>query len=82
METPWLLVIPAAFFAALVASVAGTGGGVILLSVLVSAFGVREAVPLYAVVLFSGNLSRVALNWREIDFNLSAAIGTWKETRK
>lgn len=91
METLWLLVIPAAFFAALVASVAGTGGGVILLPVLVSAFGVREAVPLYAVILFSGNLSRVGMNWREIDFKVAgwfvlgavpaAVAGSWLFTR-
>lgn len=91
METIWLLVVPSAFFAALVASVAGTGGGIILLPVLVSAFGVREAVPLYAVILFSGNLSRVGMNWREIDFKVvgwfvlgavpAAVAGSWLFTR-
>jgi len=91
MEFPLLIVIPAAFFAALVASVAGTGGGVILLPVLVSAFGVREAVPLYAVILFSGNLSRVGMNWRQIDFKVvgwfvlgavpAAVAGSWLFTR-
>ena len=91
METIWLLVIPVALCASVVASVAGTGGGVILLPVLVSVFGVREAVPLYAVILFSGNLSRVGMNWREIDFKVvgwfvlgavpAAAVGSWLFTR-
>lgn len=91
MEFSLLIVAAAAFFAALVASVAGTGGGVILLPVLVSAFGLREAVPLYAVILFSGNLSRVGMNWREIDFKVvswfvvgaipAAAAGSWVFTR-
>lgn len=91
MNPSALLVISAAFLAAIVASVAGTGGGVILLPVLVSAFGVREAIPLYAVVLFAGNLSRVWMNRREIDFKVvgwfvlgavpAAVAGSWLFTR-
>lgn len=91
METVWPLIALAAFFASLVASVAGTGGGVILLPVLVAAYGVRDAVPLYAVVLLVGNLSRVGLNWRLIDRKVvgyfllgalpAAVLGSWLFTR-
>lgn len=86
-----LLVISAAFLAAVVATVAGTGGGVILLPVLVSAFGGRDAIHLYAVVLFAGNLSRVWMNRRDIDFKVvgwfvlgampAAVAGSWLFTR-
>lgn len=62
MIEPWLLIFCAALSASIVAAIAGTGGGIILLPVLVSVFGVREAVPMYAVAQLIGNLSRVALN--------------------
>lgn len=91
MDATLLPVACTAFFAAMLASVAGTGGGIILLPVLVSAFGVREAVPLYTLVLFSGNLSRVGLNWRLIDLKVvgwfvlgavpAALLGSWLFTR-
>jgi uncharacterized membrane protein YfcA len=48
--------------ASIVAAIAGTGGGIILLPVLVAVFGVREAIPMYAVAQLIGNLSRVTLN--------------------
>lgn len=58
----WLFISLAALVASTVAAIAGTGGGIILLPVLIEAFGVREAVPMYAVIQLIGNLSRVALN--------------------
>lgn len=67
MEYQWPLIIIAAFAASTLAAIAGTGGGIILLPVLVSVFGVRDAVPLYAVVQFVGNLSRVTVNRAAID---------------
>lgn len=62
----WLFIFCAALTASVVAAIAGTGGGIILLPVLVSVFGVREAVPMFAVAQLIGNFSRVALNWRLI----------------
>lgn len=57
------LVISAAFLAAVVADVAATGGGVIVLAVLVTAFGAREAVPLYAVArTMSRTMSIIAVS--------------------
>lgn len=73
------------------AAIAGTGGGIILLPVLVSVFGIRDAVPLYAVAQLIGNLSRVVFNRPMIDyrvvmwFALGAAplaiLGSWLFTR-
>lgn len=58
----WLFISLAALVASTVAAIAGTGGGIILLPVLIEVFGVREAVPMYAVVQLIGNMSRIALN--------------------
>jgi uncharacterized protein len=88
---PWLLVVVAAFAAATLAAIAGTGGGVLLLPVLVSAFGVREAVPMYAIAHLAGNLARIRLNRADIDLGVvrwfclgavpCAVVGAWLFTR-
>jgi len=87
----WPLLILTAFVASLTAAVVGTGGGVLLLPVLVAAFGVRDAIPMYAVAQLIGNISRVGLNWNLIDrrvvfwFSLGAVpaaiLGAWLFTR-
>jgi len=87
----WPLVVSAAFLASIIAAVAGTGGGIILLPVLISVFGVREAVPMYAVVQLIGNLSRVGFNWSKIELGVVgwfaggaipfAVLGSWLFTR-
>jgi len=64
----WLIILSAALIASIVAGIAGTGGGIILLPVLVTSFGMRDAVPLYAVAQLIGNLSRVGFNWPLIRF--------------
>jgi len=56
-----------ALLASTLAAVAGFGGAVILLPVLVWAFGIRDAVPILTVTQLAGNLSRVWLNRNEID---------------
>jgi uncharacterized membrane protein YfcA len=65
------LAVPAAvtgvaLVASVLAAVAGFGGAVVLLPVLVWAYGVREAVPILTVVQLIGNASRVAFNRREL----------------
>ncbi len=57
----------AAVVAAAVAAVAGFGGAVLLLPVLVWAFGVRDAVPILTLAQLVGNGSRVLLNRADID---------------
>jgi len=61
-----LTVAIAAFIASTIAAVTGTGGGIILLPVLVATLGVRDAVPAYTLAQLIGNLSRVGFNRREI----------------
>ncbi len=55
-----------ALVASTIAAVAGFGGAVIMLPVLVWGFGVREAVPLLTVAQLMGNLSRVWFNRGEL----------------
>ena len=49
-----------------IASVAGFGGGLILMPVLVWMLGPREAIPIITLVQVVGAVSRVGLNWKEI----------------
>ena len=63
-----IVVILAGLAASFVASVAGFGGSVIMLPVLVWVFGIQDAVPIMAVVSLIGNLSRVGLNRQEVDW--------------
>jgi uncharacterized membrane protein YfcA len=63
-----VVVILAGLAASVVAAVAGFGGSVIMLPVLVWTFGIQDAVPIMAVVSLIGNLSRVVFNRREVDW--------------
>ena len=52
----------------MIASVAGFGGGLILMPVLVWMLGPREAIPIITLVQVVGAVSRVGLNWKEISW--------------
>jgi hypothetical protein len=65
-DLPVLGVVAA--FSAFVGSVAGSGGSLVLLPVLVLYTGIREAVPIITIANLSANLSRAAINRREIVF--------------
>lgn len=71
---PDIFAIPAVVLAALVAStlaaVAGFGGAVVMLPVLVWAFGVRDAIPILTVAQLLGNLSRVWFNRSELSWRV------------
>ena len=60
------LLAATALVASVLSALTGTGGGVLLLPVMVLLFGVRDGVPMYAVAQLIGNLSRVGLNWTDI----------------
>ncbi|HRQ71815.1 MAG TPA: sulfite exporter TauE/SafE family protein [Phycisphaerales bacterium] len=60
------MLIGAALAASTVAAITGTGGGLILLPAMTLLFGLRDAVPMFAVAQLVGNLSRVILNRREV----------------
>ncbi|MGZ5269969.1 MAG: TSUP family transporter [Ramlibacter sp.] len=69
----FLLVLAVGLVAGTVGGVVGTGSSIILMPVLVLAYGPREAVPVMAIAAFMGNLGRV-IAWRTlIDWRAAGA---------
>ena len=66
-----VLVVGAA--AGIVSGIVGTGATVILLPVLVLAFGPIEAVPIMAIVALMSNFAKITSWWKEIDWRATAA---------
>ena len=60
------MVIVTALVASILAAVAGFGGAVIMLPVLVWAVGIQDAIPILTIAQLIGNLSRVIFNKREL----------------
>jgi len=65
-----LILISSALVAAILASVAGFGGSVIMLPVLVWTLGVTDSIPVLTVAQLIGNLSRVALNRLDLNWQV------------
>jgi uncharacterized membrane protein YfcA len=65
-----VLVFIVSLAASVVAAVAGFGGAVIMLPVLVWAFGIQDAIPILTVAQLIGNLSRVGFNRKELQWNV------------
>ena len=74
-----VVVIITALAASVLAAVAGFGGAVIMLPILVWAVGIQDAIPILTIAQLIGNLSRVIFNRRELKwpvvwrFSLGAA---------
>ncbi|MGE0768809.1 MAG: sulfite exporter TauE/SafE family protein [Hyphomicrobiaceae bacterium] len=73
MLIAWLLVLGIGLAAGTLAGVIGFGGSTILLPVLTLVFGPKAAVPIMAIAAILGNLSRVAVWWREIRWSAALA---------
>ena len=71
--TIYFLVLTVGFVAGTVSGIVGTGATIILLPVLVFAFGPREAIPIMAVVALMSNFAKITSWWREIDWRAVAA---------
>jgi len=69
----YALVLVVGFAAGTVSGIVGTGATIILLPILVLAFGPREAVPIMAVVALMSNFAKITAWWREIDWRACAA---------
>jgi hypothetical protein len=67
---PWIFVILilCSFVAALVSGAAGFGGSLLLLPVVTACVGPSVAVPVLTIAQLIGNLSRMALGFRQIDW--------------
>jgi uncharacterized membrane protein YfcA len=73
MLLTWLLVLAIGLGAGTLAGVIGFGATTILLPVLTLVFGPKAAVPIMAIAALLGNLSRVAVWWREIHWSAAFA---------
>ena len=56
-----------------ISGIVGTGSSIMLMPVLVHAYGPKEAVPIMAVAAVLANLSRILAWWREVDWRACAA---------
>ncbi len=69
----YVFVLLTGFAAGCVSGIIGTGASIMLLPVLVHAFGPKQAVPIMAIAAVMANLSRVLAWWREVDWKAVAA---------
>lgn len=69
--TELTLLLSGAFAAGVVSAIAGFGGGILFLPLLVALVGPREAVPLITLGLLFSNLTRVTIHWRAIVWPLA-----------
>src|SRR4030043_217027 len=61
-----IAIIATALIASILAAVAGFGGAVIMLPVLVWAVGIQDTIPILTITQLIGNLSRVVFNRHEL----------------
>jgi uncharacterized membrane protein YfcA len=72
----YLLILVVGLVAGTVGGVIGFGSSIMLMPVLVFAFGPREAVPVMAIAAVMANLSRVMAWWRSIDWRAALAYAS------
>ena len=69
----FVFVLVVGLVAGTVSGIIGTGSSVMLVPVLVLAFGPQQAVPVMAIAAVMANLARILSWWREIDWRACAA---------
>ncbi|MFJ5162165.1 sulfite exporter TauE/SafE family protein [Pantoea sp. NPDC088449] len=57
-----------AMLAGVLSGIVGTGSSLLLLPLMVSAFGPKQAIPIMAIAAILGNIARMGAWWREIDW--------------
>jgi len=68
----YLLVLIVGYVAGTVSGIVGTGATIILLPVLVFAFGPKAAIPIMAIVALMSNFAKITSWWKEIDWRAVA----------
>lgn len=68
----WAGVLLLGLVAGTLSGIVGFGAAIMLMPVLMLAFGPQEAVPLMAIASLLANLSRVMVWWRDIDWRANA----------
>jgi uncharacterized membrane protein YfcA len=69
----YALVLAVGGIAGLVSGIVGTGATIILLPILVIAFGPQAAIPIMAIVALMSNFAKITSWWRDIDWRATAA---------
>jgi hypothetical protein len=69
----YAMILIVGYVAGTVSGIVGTGATIILLPILVFAFGPREAVPIMAIVALMSNFAKITSWWKEIDWRACAA---------
>ena len=68
----WLGLLALGLFAGTLSGIVGFGASIMLMPVLMFAFGPQEAVPIMAIAALLANFSRVLVWWRDIDWRANA----------
>jgi uncharacterized membrane protein YfcA len=68
----WLAVLALGLGAGTLSGIVGFGASILLMPVLMLAFGPLEAVPIMAIAGVMANISRVAVWWQEVDWRANA----------
>src|SRR3954449_7021833 len=69
----FLFVLIVGLIAGTISGIVGTGSSIMLMPVLIYAYGPKEAVPIMAVASVMANFSRILAWWREVDWRACAA---------
>jgi hypothetical protein len=69
----FLFVFAVGLVAGTLSGIVGTGSSIMLMPVLIYAYGPKQAVPIMAVAAVLANLSRILAWWREVDWRACAA---------
>ncbi len=72
----YVFILAVGLVAGTIGGIVGFGSSILLLPVLVIAFGPRAAVPIMAIAAIMANLSRVLVWWREVDWRAAAAYAS------
>ncbi|MBX9590666.1 MAG: sulfite exporter TauE/SafE family protein [Hyphomonadaceae bacterium] len=68
----WLGVLALGLVAGTLSGIVGFGSSIMLMPVLMLAFGPQEAVPIMAIAALLANFSRVLVWWRDVDWRANA----------
>lgn len=68
----WVAILALGLVSGTLSGIVGFGASIMLMPVLMLAFGPLEAVPVMAIAALMANLSRVVVWWREVDWRANA----------
>jgi len=68
----WIAILALGLTAGTLSGIVGFGASIMLMPVLMLAFGPQEAVPIMAICAMLANFSRVVVWWRDVDWRANA----------